>query len=345
MLPGVISAESGFPKFAFGAAICISIFSGKKNTIQGPVAVGKALMSSEEMIKCGMKGKGVQILHILQDELWTFGRKEAAPSLDVDKYLKNANGGKEEEKVDRNEAGDVAEALDEVHIENEDMEELPPEESTGNQSEVEAPEVDPDEFLRKVFLCALRFHLPKDQKFPMDVGQFYATVILKAVPEGQKIDMKKTKYKKFSTFLNQVNESAGEGGWFVKVVSKKNIDSITEFNLSHPEIVNAEALKDQDPEEGKTKSGKVKIAECFTLTEASLQDLKILHPSVQLKKGEVLHQNQVSDLVKDYVNAKNLSKPGNKAELDDTLQSIMKLFTPVTIPINEISQKLMSRMT
>ncbi|KAE9546368.1 hypothetical protein FO519_010420, partial [Halicephalobus sp. NKZ332] len=32
-------------------------------------------------------------------------------------------------------------------------------------------------------------------------------------------------------------------------------------------------------------------------------------------------------------------------ELDDTLQSIMKLFTPVTIPINEISQKLMSRMT
>ena len=147
--------------------------------------------------------------------------------MDASNYYISSNDKKEEEKnqTESEVVEDVAETLDEVHIENqEDVEELTPEEKAENES----PEVDPDEFLRKVFLYALRFHLPKDLKFPLDVGQFYATVILKALPEGQKIDMKKTKYKKFSNFLNQVNESAGEGNWFVKVVSKKNIDSIIE---------------------------------------------------------------------------------------------------------------------
>lgn len=172
----------------------------------------------------------LHIKYIFTQNSRASGKKETIPSVDASKYYISANDGKEEDKDEAVES--VAETLEGTHLENqEDVEELPPEEPTGDKTENEYPEVDPDEFLRKVFLYALRFHLPKDLKLPIDVGQFYATVILKALPEGQKIDMKKTKYKKFSNFLSQINESAGEGNWFVKVLSRKNIDSIVEVWL------------------------------------------------------------------------------------------------------------------
>ena len=47
----------------------IDNFSGEIN-FKGPLAVGKSLMSSEEMIASGMKGRGVQVLHFYHDTLW-----------------------------------------------------------------------------------------------------------------------------------------------------------------------------------------------------------------------------------------------------------------------------------
>uniref|UniRef100_A0A0K0CU52 Eukaryotic translation initiation factor 2D n=1 Tax=Angiostrongylus cantonensis TaxID=6313 RepID=A0A0K0CU52_ANGCA len=54
--------------------------------------------------------------------------------------------------------------------------------------------------LLRCFLAAVKFRL---EKLPMDVGQFYSTCLLKCVPSGRRLDMKKTKYKKFSAFLNE----------------------------------------------------------------------------------------------------------------------------------------------
>ena len=71
MLPGVIINQSiRLPQVERESPICISIYSEKHDCIRGPVAVGKALMSTSEMISSGMKGKGVQVLHVYQDELW-----------------------------------------------------------------------------------------------------------------------------------------------------------------------------------------------------------------------------------------------------------------------------------
>jgi hypothetical protein len=59
--------------------------------------------------------------------------------------------------------------------------------------------------------------------FPIDAGQFYANHLLKLLPAGRRLDLKKTQYKKFSTFLKLVNE---EGEWVVKTSSRKGVDSI-----------------------------------------------------------------------------------------------------------------------
>lgn len=77
-----------------------------------------------------------------------------------------------------------------------------------------------------MFLAAVRHKMEKECQLPIDAGQFYANFILKNLPDGRRIDMKKTKYKKFSTFLSKVNDECGQGDWIVKVASKKGIDTI-----------------------------------------------------------------------------------------------------------------------
>lgn len=65
-------------------------------------------------------------------------------------------------------------------------------------------------------------------QLPIDVGQFYANYILKQLPPGTRIDLKKTSFKKFGNFLKVINEG---GEPLVKVLNKKGIDSIHEVFL------------------------------------------------------------------------------------------------------------------
>jgi len=37
---------------------------------RAPVAVGRAALSGSDMFESAMRGKGVQIIHMLGDELW-----------------------------------------------------------------------------------------------------------------------------------------------------------------------------------------------------------------------------------------------------------------------------------
>jgi hypothetical protein len=78
--------------------------------------------------------------------------------------------------------------------------------------------------LTNVFLWALKTNGSSIQ-LPIDVGQFYANYILKQLPSGTKLDLKKTSFKKFGTFLKIINESEDP---LIKVVSKKGLDSIHE---------------------------------------------------------------------------------------------------------------------
>ncbi|KAI6194731.1 Major sperm protein [Aphelenchoides besseyi] len=59
---------------------------------------------------------------------------------------------------------------------------------------------------------------------PIDVGQFYASFVLKKLPPGVRIDLKKTSYKKFTNFLKAMSEEHQ----LIKIVSKKGLDNIQE---------------------------------------------------------------------------------------------------------------------
>ncbi|KAH7698815.1 Protein C25H3.4, partial [Aphelenchoides avenae] len=70
MLPGVFATDDfPLPPIERGAPVAIAILATKQRTVKGPMAVGKALMSSSEMLASGMKGRGVQVHHIYGDHL------------------------------------------------------------------------------------------------------------------------------------------------------------------------------------------------------------------------------------------------------------------------------------
>lgn len=51
-------------------AVAKFVIKKNKITYRAPIAVGKTNISSLDMFECGMRGKGVQILHIFGDFLW-----------------------------------------------------------------------------------------------------------------------------------------------------------------------------------------------------------------------------------------------------------------------------------
>lgn len=163
-----------------------------------------------------------------------FGTRDTVPIVEASNILTPSNSEQELQQSKAMGAKEVPENLSDTVAElnlteQDEVVELPPEGE--NKTEQLEENESQEELLRKAFLYALRYQLPEDIKFPLDVGQFYASYLLKSLPEGRKIDMKKTKYKKFSTFLQEVNQTAGDGEWFVKVLSKKGIDSIVDVSL------------------------------------------------------------------------------------------------------------------
>jgi hypothetical protein len=64
----ILWEEIPFPSFKKGAAVSIATISNGR--ICGPLAVGRALLSSDSILASGMKGRGVEILHLFKDQLW-----------------------------------------------------------------------------------------------------------------------------------------------------------------------------------------------------------------------------------------------------------------------------------
>ncbi|XP_030640530.1 eukaryotic translation initiation factor 2D isoform X2 [Chanos chanos] len=70
MLPGVVVSPGGLADVKQGDFCAVNVVNNRV-----PVAVGTAAMSSTEMQNCGMKGKGVNVLHTYMDQLCPRGKQ------------------------------------------------------------------------------------------------------------------------------------------------------------------------------------------------------------------------------------------------------------------------------
>uniref|UniRef100_A0A1I7YNW4 SUI1 domain-containing protein n=1 Tax=Steinernema glaseri TaxID=37863 RepID=A0A1I7YNW4_9BILA len=343
MLPGVLKSPSfPLPTIQANSPIAVSLLTSD-GKIKGPVAIGRALMSSNDMIANRMQGRGVQMLHVLRDALWQFGSKVAPPVKQV--QLKEASVTEEEafpalgaEPVKKEVIEEVAEKVAEVALEDDEVEE----QQEPNNNNSEEPTERQEDLLLRTFMAALIHRLTKSATFPYDVGQFYSNCLLKTIPEGKRLDMKKTKYKKFSTFLKEVNQLYKDGP-ILKITQKgKGNDVISEVNWWHPAlksfVVTDERITDEVVE--KKAIGPV-IWEYYAVTEPVVA---LLRHFGSVRKGDLLTVKQVRDAVTHYVKSqgRNMDK---YVALDDVLRALVPTGAPDRMDWNTLMQHFFNKMT
>lgn len=218
MLPGVLAPEKGFGYMKAGQPRVVTIPNNPYS-----IAVGKVLVSTDDIAEKGMKGKAMQVLHTFRDELWVHCGKE----------IPNKGFGDEEvcECADRmaDAAAVEGEEFAQEDVQKEPTEEAPPPvnvEATASSPAV--PTMAPDELLDFCFLFALKTSLAEDKAFPIEAGDMYAKHMLPARPEGTTLDVKQTSHKQIGKYLNAMRKKK-----IIDVVEKKGVISVKSVDRKH----------------------------------------------------------------------------------------------------------------
>uniref|UniRef100_A0A8C1RWD6 Eukaryotic translation initiation factor 2D n=1 Tax=Cyprinus carpio TaxID=7962 RepID=A0A8C1RWD6_CYPCA len=171
MLPGVVVTADGLPEVQQGDCCAVTLVMNR-----APVAVGTAAVSSAEMRKSGMKGRGVNILHTYMDQLWVFGDKSHPPVMPVTNSPAEVEGEEcEEEEQEVKDSSNPApvetscQNMQKLRLDEHEVvkEEEPVEdkegEDTNKEEDSRSPQEQMDELLLQCFLHALKTKVKKSQ--------------------------------------------------------------------------------------------------------------------------------------------------------------------------------------
>ncbi|KAL3995352.1 Translation initiation factor SUI1 family protein [Acanthocheilonema viteae] len=349
-LQGVINPLRQTLEFDSHAAITISVLSSS-NQLRGPVAVGYSLMSSMQMIANGMQGPGVRLLHFYGDLLWDVGTRAKPLEVSAERMgLANASSRSYETEfpaldslvLNENTAEVRNEAIknssfDAVLDDRRECAEL----TIASEEQAEKEQKDSDtveSLLKRCFLAALKYRVTKKGQLPLDVGEFYSHFLLPCIPSGRRIDMKKTVYKKFSVFLEDINKSGSEP--IVKLIVNKNKGStmIAEINWMHPFLKDFE-ITDEIIDNQKIEKRLIKVDDYLAVTKPVSAIFRN-----EYGKDKLMDKKQVREIITAYVKSMNPTMKGNLIlPSDNVLVSLLESREPVDW--NTLFQKIVSKMT
>ncbi|XP_005101830.1 eukaryotic translation initiation factor 2D [Aplysia californica] len=348
MLPGVIPDKRPSPKMfgnlQKGDLVTVTVAGNK-----APVALGKALLSGEDMYMSALRGKGVSVLHIAGDTLWEFGDKSNPPCIPepVPKSGEDDDGDNKEGNPNEAVGASVVADLENVKLEGDptesvqgtsDATEVDDQSSLGaalmegkdeggsDEEEDEEEQRDPvaemDERLHFCFACAIKGRVKKSE-LPVLTGNFLRNY-MQPFSADKQLDIKKSTFKKFSKFLQlKVKE-----GYICMKEQSKGVDVITEIDKSHlglrdievPEVVEAAV------------AGKGEQTEEETFTPLSFTDVYCINAATQdifkeegFSKGDALIVADVRQCVTNYIRNNNLHREDDKKQvtLDPVLAHII----------------------
>ena len=231
MLPGVIVPDDGLGSFNVGQKRCIRVEGN-----DAPFAVGKMLVSAADITKSGMKGKGMGVLHVYRDSLWTYGgRKVPNDGFLADVIEPATSGG----------GGPPAAAAEEEEEEDDDDGKDDERRSGGGErrsgdARVSGPvdpvdEMPPDELMEYCFFAAFKTTCT-DAELPLTADKFYTAHMQPARPAGQPtLDAKKTSYKQVGKFIKHMHK-----GKHCNVRDVKNIITILSVDRTSASYANFE---------------------------------------------------------------------------------------------------------
>ncbi|VDK39338.1 unnamed protein product [Taenia asiatica] len=273
-----------------------------------PLAVGICTRSAAEFKAAGDKGKAILILHTLHDKL-----TELCPPHLLNSY-------KLTDKI-------------EISIKPPTPSDVPIDEPIIEDG---SPELDGDELLMFCFLHALRSLKPTD--LPLPVNVFYAKHMKSDCPNGEKVDIRKTSYKKVGVFLEKM---AAEGILTLETVDV-GITWLTAFQKDHPKLKELEqALPELAKSSDITGGGGGSffadatnskfVVDNFYFGPPVLKEVRIItsriapfFASAGYRTGDGIEQSNICRIVGAYVDSNNLRSSGNGdlINVDDLLVRI-----------------------
>jgi len=342
MFPGVIPSASGFPDFESKTSCYVKL----QGNGRAAVAVGVTSCSSQDLRHHGCVGKRVTIYHCFKDQLWAFGEKESPPSIpDVDDgelldqysdgenndtpYIKQISEDVNELQISsETESGEqVVSTNDILSVDGNRCEENGTKEQVETTAAVESaeevPELTPHErmdlLIENCFYQALLD--AKKIELPILVSKFSSLYLHTACPEGERIDVKKSSYKKMSKLLAEMQN---HGLVEVREFSK-GVESITKINVinekiktysisefAHKRKVFNQEKSVEEKEMKKQQSKTVEVRELFAVSAKVGPFFKLY----QKGKGSVFSSSEIRQLITRYVKDNELTSSNNKKEIN-----------------------------
>ncbi|KIP12172.1 hypothetical protein PHLGIDRAFT_370577 [Phlebiopsis gigantea 11061_1 CR5-6] len=229
MIPGVVAHTNPF-KPSQPAAVSAYTPAG----LGAPLAVGRAVCSSDAWTAHDAHGKAVRVLHTVHDTLWELGRGGDEPA--ARPWPVEASGGEETHDASQqeDEVVELVGGVDDVKLEQ-------PENALGadvsDEEEPSAPVLSPEEvsnILHTSLLQALQTTLVASPPgtFPMPASTLWAAHVLPARPaDASVVDIKSSTHKNVKTFLKA---AAKEG--LLKLKETKGDLVVTAVHPTHPAV-------------------------------------------------------------------------------------------------------------
>lgn len=158
------------------------------------------------------RGRGVEILHIYGDFICKMvTEKLQIPLISINELSEKVIDSVEELELSEQPGDQIKNTTGEIEQVQESQQELTP-----------------DEILMNLFLTALTHSKPT---LPILTNLFYKNYMLNNLPSNMEFDIKKTKNKKLSTFLAQMEKDN-----VIKLQTVQNVQSLIEINSEHEKI-------------------------------------------------------------------------------------------------------------
>ncbi|KAK9497869.1 hypothetical protein O3M35_003779 [Rhynocoris fuscipes] len=328
MVPGIIvtpgTEETVFNEVNQGAAIAINIVEN-----YAAHAVGISLMDTDLLLKSGGHGKAVNIIHTYGDFICkSYSEKVEIPKLSLTDIEGNLNVNSVETPdnviVENIESAHESPSLDSANNgQAQKTDEIGEEFQTAHHSNDEPPteQLSPDEILKSSFLRGVLLSRNK-LSLPVLTNIFYKNYILSSVPSGINFDIKKTRYKKLSLFLSEMEKE----GVIILSTTKNNVQSINDINYKHP-LVTQFNNSSEVPVPSETTEVSTPVIDTELKYVISSQTV-LFFSKCGFQKGEILKAEDVDLCVRSYLERENLTRiVGNKTvvTVDPILSSVLKV--------------------
>jgi len=330
MFPGIIPPATGFGDFHKDQIAAVKLLGNG-----AVVAVGITTCSKRDVETGGPQGKKLTIYHCVKDHLWAAGEKSNIPIIEENLVPISS-------LTDQSDFATTLESLEDVNAgakdETNETEVLSPEIiNDGDKTEAACEEEDEpglspqgemDQLLNNCFCQAVIN--AKKAELPMLVTKFASQYLHPACPVGQRIDVKKSSYKKMSKFLSEMVSR----GMIEMKEFQKGVESITKINQENETLREFKKsdfaklakemkelhLQEKKVEETKNKQG-VEIRELFSVSGKTIPFFK----EIGISKGCVLASPDIRKLLMEYVKKNELIDPNNKkfVRLDPLLTDVL----------------------